>query len=36
MRNDEAGLGLASNNHISQISVVRFDIALPGSEREAL
>lgn len=36
MRYHEAWLGLARNNHISEIAVVGFDVALPSSKMQAL
>lgn len=36
MRDDEARLGLAGNDELSRVSVVRFDIALTSRERQAL
>lgn len=36
MGDNEARLRLASNDEISQISIVRFDIALAGRERQTL
>lgn len=32
VRYDKAGFGLAGNDHVPQISVIRFDIALPSTD----
>lgn len=36
VRNDKAGLGPASNDEVSEVAVVRLDIALASAERQAL
>lgn len=36
MRNHKTRLGLTSNDHVSQITVVCLDIALSSAERKAL
>lgn len=36
MRYYEAWLGLARHNHVSEIPVVGFDVALPSSKMQAL
>lgn len=36
MRDDEAGLGLACNDQVTQISVVSLDVALASAERKSL
>lgn len=33
---DEAGLGFTRNDHITEVSIVCFDIALPGAHRQPL
>ena len=36
VRHDKAGLGLASNDEVAEISVVGLDVALPRTEGETL
>lgn len=36
MRNDKARLGLARDDHVAQVAVVRLDVALAGAESKAL
>lgn len=36
MRDHKAGLGLARDNHVPQVPVIRLDVALPSAEGEAL
>lgn len=36
VRNDKAGLGLASNNQIAEKAIVSLDVALSSGERKTL